>query len=376
MSGFHRKPILTLFRVFGLASIATFLHLYPSYVLADAWDVGVRGFNVHPDISASELAEVSKLGANVVRLSFDTIPLVEEKFPHRINMNAIEQLDRILADCELYGIKVIIDAHTVPGLRSKFTTFPDDELWKSQYYQGILIELWGYLASKYKSHNKTLLAYDILNEPSMPRGYEKWQIGDWNVLANKIVAEIRKYDEARFIIVEPAVKFVKWGQTNTRAESMLDLEFIDSPNIVYSPHIYVPLQYTHQGVMSGAKVGTQYPGYINGKYWDKETLKNALAPIMEFQKKHNAEIFIGEFSVSNLAPNNGYQYLIDVLEIMEDQKWGWTYHDFKGSAFWDPQLGSNVKEAQVLKSGNTPPQTRLNLLTHMFSKNIESDNLR
>ena len=50
------------------------------------------------------------------------------------------------------------------------------------------------------------------------------------------------------------------------------------PNIVYSPHIYEPQSFKHQGI-SGIPEGATYPGVIAGKRWDRAALEEAVAPV-------------------------------------------------------------------------------------------------
>ncbi|NTU80980.1 MAG: leucyl aminopeptidase, partial [Chloroflexales bacterium] len=53
-----------------------------------------------------------------------------------------------------------------------------------------------------------------------------------------------------------------------------------------------------------------YPGEIAGKTWDQARLESALQPAIDFQKKYNVQIYIGEFSAIRWAPDNSaYRYL-------------------------------------------------------------------
>ena len=108
--------------------------------------------------------------------------------------------------------------------------------------------------------------------------------------------------------------------------------FIDNDkNIIYTPHFYSPHAYTHQGVLG--KLKWSYPGEIDGIYWNKDQLRVAMKDIIEFQRKHNARIFIGEFSAVNTA-KGAEQYLKDCIELFEEYGWDWAYHAFREWSPW------------------------------------------
>ena len=47
---------------------------------------------------------------------------------------------------------------------------------------------------------------------------------------------------------------------------------------------------------------------------DKEKLRTWLKPVVEFQRRHNARIYVGEFSACIYAPGAG-QYLRDCISL-------------------------------------------------------------
>ncbi|MED5610870.1 cellulase family glycosylhydrolase [Pseudomonas sp. JH-2] len=303
---------------------------------SEFWKSPHKGFNIHPDITTAEILEIKSLGASIVRLSFDTVSLINKHPPYNINQEAISRLNEIIKLCEDQDLFVILDLHTAPGLESNFTTTPNDSLWRSQEKQHILIEAWRDIAKQYKYRSRALIAYDILNEPSMAEGYHVGGHGDWNILANKIVSTIRQYDKKTTILIEPAAKLTSNGKLNTRAEAMDDLTPIEDRNIVYSPHVYTPLQYTHQGIGLKNFKNRTYPGFFENEYWDKEKLREALKPIRDFQTKYDVNIFIGEFSAINGAPGRE-AYLRDLISLFDEYQWGWTYHDYSNSKYWSPK---------------------------------------
>src|SRR5690606_10548264 len=95
-------------------------------------------------------------------------------------------------------------------------------------------------------------------------------------------------------------------------------EPLDVPGVVYSVHLYEPMQFTHQGVVDGLPVGPTYPGEINGKQWDQEALRRAIDPVRQFQLDYGVPIFIGEFGAARWAPGDSTErYLSDCIDIFE-----------------------------------------------------------
>ena len=80
---------------------------------------------------------------------------------------------------------------------------------------------------------------------------------------------------------------------------------------------------------------------------DKEKLRAWLQPVRDFQLRHGAKIYAGEFSACIYAPGAG-QYLQDCISIFEEYGWDWTYHSFREALWWnvetviDPATGKPV----------------------------------
>ena len=113
------------------------------------------------------------------------------------------------------------------------------------------------------------------------------------------------------------------------------LEPLKIRNVIYQAHMYVPADYTH------ATIGP-YPGVLRGKLWNKEALREVLKPVLDFQKRHKARIYIGEFSVRARAVGAD-RYLRDCIELFEENGWDWTYHSFREAATWDVEKEWNGK---------------------------------
>jgi len=59
--------------------------------------------------------------------------------------------------------------------------------------------------------------------------------------------------------------------------------------------------------------GIKYPGLIGGIYWNRETIEKQLQPVIDFQRKWQVPIYVGEFSVISWAPvESARAYLSDL----------------------------------------------------------------
>jgi hypothetical protein len=100
--------------------------------------------------------------------------------------------------------------------------------------------------------------------------------------------------------------------------------------------------------------------------WDKSQLRHVLQPVVDFQKKHNAKIYIGEFSAARWAPgDSAYNYLKDVIELFEEYGWDWTYHAFREWHVWNVEYSDGSSSMEPSK---TPGKRQL-LLRSWFDKN-------
>ncbi|MDR0336490.1 MAG: glycoside hydrolase family 5 protein [Planctomycetaceae bacterium] len=272
------------------------------------------------------------------------------------------KLDEMLPECEKYGVYVCLDLHTPPGGRLPRTEGSAMRLFQEQKWQDVFVTVWERLAKRYKEA-KMIWSYDLLNEPVEGNMPENEDILNWRELALKTAKAIRKIDPQKAIVIEAA----PWGGPDT-LEWFEPFDPQEVPNVVYSVHMYVPHQFTHQGVYN-APVGLNYPGEINGKYWDKNALRHALRHTIEFAQDYGVAIYIGEFSAIRWAPDNSaYRYLKDCIEIFEEEGWDWAYHAFREWDGWSVEHGSDQNNRQP----TTEPTNRQLLLQSWFEKNTQN----
>jgi len=324
----------------------------------------LRGAMVSPDIDPESLRVFGQeWKANLIRWQLIRRGRIDDPLDlaayDRWLASALAQFDAALPFCEKYGLRVVLDLHSPPGGRMTSGGYAgsDHGLFASAACQKRFVELWQQIARKYRDA-KAIWGYDLANEPV--EGVIDEGLADWQELAERTAKAIRAIDPVRTIIVEPA----QWGSP----DGLTDFQPIDVPNVVYSVHMYVPHAFTHQGV-HGPWRKVRYPGEIDGKHWDKAQLEAALKPAIDFQRRYNAHIYIGEFSAIRWAPDHSaYRYLRDLIEIFEAHGWDWTYHAFREWDGWSVEHGPDPKDHRP----SPTPTDRQRLLQDWFAKNSRS----
>ena len=267
---------------------------------------------------------------------------------------ALEECDKALDACEKYNIKVLVDLHTPPGGRAAGGVC---RMFSEKRYQDKLIAVWKKIATRYKGRD-VVYAYDLLNEAV--EGVVAVDLLDWRALATEAAKAIRTIDSEKPVVFEPS----PWGGPDG-FDALIPL---DIDRVIYSFHMYKPHQFTHQGVYD-SKAKLVNPGVINGVEWDKETLRQAMAPAIDFQNEFNVQIYVGEFSAIRWAPDNSaYKYLRDVIDLFEEYRWDWSYHAYREWDGWSVEHGAE-------KSNRKPsptPTDRKKLLLKWFAENQTS----
>ena len=256
---------------------------------------------------------------------------------------------------EKYGLRFVIDLHTPPGGRNENR---DLAMFYEKPYADHFIEVWKRIATRFKG-NPAVWGYDLVNEPvqSQPAPYDYWNL-------QRMAAEaVRAIDPDTPIIIESN----NWDSPSTFSY----LPPLEMKDVIYQVHMYVPGNFTHQlvGNNFGEKGQVQkvaYPGLIAGVEYDREALRKVLAPVRDFQQKHGARIFVGEFSAAVWAPG-AEKYLADCISLFEEYGWDWTYHAYREWNGWSLEHAGDWPD-EVRPSADNP---RKRVLLEGFSRNVK-----
>jgi len=103
---------------------------------------------------------------------------------------------------------------------------------------------------------------------------------------------------------------------------------------------------------------------IGDTNWNKDQIRKYLQPVVAYSKAYNVAIYVGEFSAVRWS-NGGNQWLADVIDVMEENHWDWSYHAFREWQGWDAEYPA-AKEAMGRSQEPTP---RVTLLKSYFALN-------
>ena len=263
------------------------------------------------------------------------VPADDPLAPYRKHL---EGLAVALALADIYNIRVILTAGNVAGRKIDVLYREEDG---SGYFPE-LVKIWRHVASTYGSH-PNLIGYDLLNEPVDGKEDQEWRD---HVLPN-LIQTVRRYDANTYLVIEAA----PWGGSRGLKHFMP----VADDKVVYSFHFYSPHSYTHQGIRELPK-GPAYPGmlkqYANSKplYWDKDRLRKSMAGALAFQKKHSAEILVGEFGVLRWSKGAG-TWLSDVISLLEEYGWDWCFHGYGGWNGWNPSFPPEAPQRNETDGG-------------------------
>ncbi len=301
--------------------------------------------------------KLKEWNVNLMRLQLNASDVWARNEPEKYDAFINEKIDKTIP-CVLdlgakYGIKIIIDLHTVPG--SADGQGNGGGIFNNEEAVGKFVDIWKRIALKFREH-PSLYGYDLINEPrqSKSAAYDYWQI-------QKVAAEaIRKIDAETPIYVSSNMRSSQYAFSYL---SPLKLK-----NIIYEVHCYEPFSYTHTPYLKAdreaGKIFPAYPGIFYGANWDLDSLRHRLQPVFDFQKRHQAKIYVGEFSVRASAPG-GEQLLSDYIKIFEENGWDWTYHAFNEAKIWDLEYAGTADDDLV----PSPDNPRKKVLLEAFKKN-------
>ena len=261
----------------------------------------------------------------------------------------LDVLEQVLVHCEKYGVYVAVDLHALPGGRYENRSMA---MFYEKPYAEEFVRVWEKIARRFKG-SRFIWAYDLVNEPvhdmEIPEGLD-----DFRELQIKAARAIRAVDPDKPIIFE----VFKWDSP----EGFNYMTPIDMPGIIYQAHMYRPHAYTHQGLHDDAVI--TYPGEIQGKAENRETLKAYLKPVRDFQLAYNVHIYIGEFSAARWAPG-AERYLEDVISIFEEYDWDWSYHAYREAQCWSLEHTEEKGKVELAQE----PTARLQVIKKWFAKN-------
>lgn len=262
-------------------------------------------------ITESDIAQIEKLGFNCVRVPFWYRNFMTEDLEwlaeNHDDNKGFQKLDWLINTCEKYGIYVMLDLHGAPGGQSKNHCTGKagrNELYENEDMLNATIELWCAIANRYKD-NKTVCAYDLLNEPQNNGGYDgdySWSaesedaVSRTNKVYDILYKAIREIDKNHIISFEGV-----WSTTVLPNPNEKGYE-----NMLYQLHLYDSekgmIRYRVKELKTARKdwdvavVVGEYNNHECEEYAQKQYAKNDISRIKWTYKTYNAGETWGVFN--------------------------------------------------------------------------------
>ncbi len=318
-------------------------------------------------VTPQDIRDLASWGGNLMRFQLTGCLTMDLKVYQDWIDKCLDHLDSLVPVFEECKVWYIIDLHSPPGGRYRTMQVPGDPVSaiygqsnsfhmmnNDKLYQ-CFQETWCKIARRFRGR-PFLYGYDLVNEPyqSTPVKHSYLQL---------------QYDTARLIReIDPDTPIVVESNRMTSPEPFSYLVPLPLKNVIYQVHMYEPSSFTHQGVGDKGYVES-YPSQCrvypdSEKKWDAGFLRKVLQPVVDFQKKYDARILVGEFSAITWAPG-AEKYLDDVIAVFEEIGWDWCYHAFREWQGWSVEHAGPPPNPEPTKE-DTP---RKKVLLKWFKRN-------
>lgn len=283
-----------------------------------------KGFNINSSCTPQDVHDSWNNGARLLR--YQILPglnIPPEHWDAHISA-VIQHLDTVVFP-NIGPAKLILDMHSAPGgMKGRKLRIFSDPVCMQAFWAG-----WYRLVQHFDAY-PPLLGYGVINEPAG---------------SAKEVAALHR----EFAYRSMTSKVICVTAPRSTPGNFSDTAFLDSA-YYYEVHFYEPMKLTHSGIM-GYSPGRKYPS----SSFNKSSMIKACRPMLKFQQKHQAQIFVGEFSISHFADAaSRANYLRDCISLFDGWNWPWTYHAWREGpgSIWSPEGVPQIMQVLHTSLGN------------------------
>ena len=265
--------------------------------------------------SHMDVAYLNQVGVSVLRIQIKPADRVKRSgvTPQLAFNIELGWALRIVDECNKVGIKPIIAFNDLTLVDS--VTDESPIFWTDTNY---LINAYKYVGLIGKKFANKVYMYEFLGEPPITGT----QVETFYVNALK---NIRQYDTTAYFLLTPGV----FGLP-TNYGKFVPYNIVDD-KLAYNTHMYLPFNYTHQG-LDVRPQGIDYPSPT----FNKDTLIKRLKTVSDWSIQYGYPIFLGEFNATRWSKNADI-YVNDVIEAAKHYNFVWCYFAFKPNfKFWNP----------------------------------------
>ncbi|MEO3875797.1 cellulase family glycosylhydrolase [Nonomuraea sp. B12E4] len=249
-------------------------------------------------------------GLNCVRFPVNYRHFEDDSEPFVFKEDGFRHLDRAIDACARHGIYSVIDLHALPGSQNHHWHSDNPThrpaFWDHPHFQDRVVAMWEHIADHYKD-NPWVAGYNPINEPA---DESRAVVGPFY---RRLVEAIRKVDNRHILFLD--------GNTYST-----EFDIFDEPweNTVYVCHDYAA---------PGLGRGGDYPGFTDGKYFDKAALEAKYAERTAYCRRTGTPVWVGEFGPIYTGDERvdamRRQLLDDQLDIYRRDGAGWSIWMYK-----------------------------------------------
>jgi endoglucanase len=271
----------------------------------DAPTEGAWGMKIEPEY----LKAIKAAGFDSVRVPVKWSAHAAADAPYTIDAAFFRRIDEVLDLAEANHLNAVLDLHHYDGMDED----PDKNLPR-------LVGLWKQIAARYKDRPASVY-FELDNEP-----HNKLTEAKWNEVIPPVLAEVRKTNPTRPVIVGPAM----WNGIG----SLRKLKLADDPNLIVTIHYYSPFEFTHQGAEWAPPKVRDHTGVTwTGNEAHTAALRKDFDAAAQWAKEHHRPIYLGEFgSYSKADMDSRAKWTRAVVHEAEARGFSWAYWEF-GSGF-------------------------------------------
>ena len=270
--------------------------------------------NLHPGyqrdapLSDEEIKSIADVGFRSVRLDVCWSKHASGKKPYTIDEVFFRKVDHIIDECLKNDLAVSIDMHYYPYINMSEGV---DSLTLEENYER-LDYLWQQIAEHYKDYPNDMLYFDLLNEPNLQMGADKW-----NEVFAGLIRTVRKTNPDRTIIIATPNLGQHWT-----------LNYLELPNddwnLIVQFHYYLPHLFTHQGLEYAKAENSSYTEW-KGTEEEKAPIEHDLDFCLRWSQQHGRPLNMGEYGCMNTADLDSRCRYIGFMREQAD-KCGFSSH--------------------------------------------------
>lgn len=316
--------------------------------LADALEAPIEG-QWGVVLRPEHFSLAKKLGFDHVRVPVGFALHASAQAPYTIDATFFARVDWVLEQAAAQGLSVVLDLHNYEALHTNPAAERDR-----------FVAIWAQVATRYAARSPDVV-FELLNEP-----HAALDAPTWNALVARVVAEIRRTNPDRWLVVDG----VPWAD----AVGLAPLALPNDRHLVATFHAYEPKLFTSQGSSwmgpEFQTTGVIFPGppavplrpvpraaaaaWVAAWFEQYNTLPTATNPcgpsavVRQFElaeafaKRASVPIWVGEFAaVDGADPSSRSNYVRAVRTEAERRGMPWAYWDDGGhNKMMDPATGT------------------------------------